>query len=182
MHFFWPSSLLQKVTNCAFDMHHAVPKPLISLSSHTGGGAHRVAVSHSSLQIFLFFLQCFCDESFLHSLHLVLHSPLQSSKSGKHGAGGNGNGDGLEGSGGGEGGGLGEAGGGEGDGGGVPGGDGGDAGDGGDHAEPQSPSLQSVTPKAVMRTRLPSNLERRNELCSALRATVCNICCRYVSA
>jgi len=107
---------------------------------------------------------------------------LQSSKSGKHGAGGNGNGDGLEGSGGGEGGGLGEAGGGEGDGGGVPGGDGGDAGDGGDHAEPQSPSLQSVTPKAVMHTRLPSNLERRNELCSALRATVCNICCRYVSA
>ena len=38
------------------------------------------------------------------------------------------------------------------------------------------------TPSAVMRTRLPSNLERRNELCSALSATVCKFCCRYVSA
>ena len=67
---------MQKVTDCAFDLHHAVPKPLISLSLHTGGGAHRVAASHSFLQIFFFFLQPFCDESFLHSFHLVLHSPI----------------------------------------------------------------------------------------------------------
>eukprot|EP00964_Phaeocystis_antarctica_P050809 scaffold29578_cov66-Phaeocystis_antarctica.AAC.1 len=38
------------------------------------------------------------------------------------------------------------------------------------------------TPSAVMRTRLPSNLERRNELCSALSATVCKFSCRYSSA
>ena len=38
------------------------------------------------------------------------------------------------------------------------------------------------TPLAVMRTRLPSNLERRNELCSAWSATVFKFSCRYVSA
>ena len=79
MHFFWPSSLSQKVTDCAFDLHHAVPKPhtdIVVFAHPTGGGAHRVAASHSFSQIFFFFLQPFCDESFLHSFHLVLHSPI----------------------------------------------------------------------------------------------------------
>ena len=140
---------------------------------------------HFLLHFLSFFFES-SGHSFLHvltsssSLQNFLQNFLSEHDNGELGVGAGGELGGGEGEGGG---GLGGgSGGGEGDSVGVPGGDGGDAGDGGDHAEPQSPSLQSVTPKAVMRTRLPSNLERRNELCSALRATVCNICCRYVSA
>ena len=62
-------------------------------------------------------------------------------------------------------------------GGGVGGGGVGGGGDGDGTLETPS-AVTLETPSAVMRTTLPSNLERRNELCSALSATVCKFCCR----
>ena len=86
-----PSELPQKVADCTFVSHQAVPRPVTLLSLHTGGSAHRVAASHSVLQALLVFLHSFLNVVFLHSSNSVLQTSLQASTSGQH-CGGDGGG------------------------------------------------------------------------------------------
>ena len=62
MHLVFPWILSQKVADFAFNKHQKVPKPLMSLSSHTEG-AHWEFAAHVFLQFLIFFLHLTPDAS-----------------------------------------------------------------------------------------------------------------------